>query len=234
MSNIMSDSLITINNLSVAYDTQKVLHNVNLVVNEYDYLGIIGPNGGGKTTLIKTILGLLKPIEGKIRFYQKGIPVNSIHIGYLPQYNMIDRKFPISVQEAILSGLSSRKSLVGGFNQQHRGKVKRMISRMGLEGLENRSVGQLSGGQLQRTMLGRAIVSEPQIVILDEPNTYIDKLFEARLYELLAEINEECAVVLISHDIGMLLQHVKSIAHIHGTLRYYPDVKVVKKKSFLE
>lgn len=107
------------------------------------------------------------------------------HDGYLPQYNSIDRSFPISVLEVVLSGLSSKKSLTGRFNDRHREKARQVIHRMGLEGLEHRAIGQLSGGQLQRALLGRAIISDPQLLILDEPSTYIDKRFEARLYQLL-------------------------------------------------
>ncbi|KAA6335135.1 High-affinity zinc uptake system ATP-binding protein ZnuC [termite gut metagenome] len=213
----MNETLLTIEHLSAAYDKQTVLHDVNLTVNRHDFLGIIGPNGGGKTTLVRIILGLLKPSGGEIRFYQEENPVKSIKIGYLPQYNNVDRKFPISVQEIILSGLSSEKSLAGQFTQAHRERVRHTISRMGLEGLENRTVGQLSGGQLQRTLLGRAIISDPQAVILDEPDTYIDKQFEARLYELLAEINKECAVIVVSHDVNMLKQYAKTMVYVEGT-----------------
>ena len=147
-------------------------------------------------------------------------------MGYLPQYNTLDRKFPISVEEVILSGLSSKKSLISRFTDEQREKVRSTIARMGLEGLESRAIGQLSGGQLQRALLGRAIVSGPSVVILDEPSTYIDKRFEARLYELLAEINKECAIILVSHDIGTVLQQVKSIACVNETLDYHPDTEV--------
>jgi zinc transport system ATP-binding protein len=213
----MNETLLTVEHLSAAYDKQTVLHDVNLTVNRHDFLGIIGPNGGGKTTLVRIILGLLKPSGGEIRFYQEENPVKSIKIGYLPQYNNVDRKFPISVQEIILSGLSSEKSLAGRFTQAHRERVRHTIFRMGLEGLENRTVGQLSGGQLQRTLLGRAIISDPQAVILDEPDTYIDKQFEARLYELLAEINKECAVIVVSHDVNMLKQYAKTMVYVERT-----------------
>ena len=101
-----------------------------------------------------------------------------------------------------------------------------MIARMGLEGLEERAIGALSGGQLQRALLGRAIISDPQLVVLDEPSTYIDKRFEARLYELLAEINHDCAIILVSHDIGTVLQQVKSIACVNETLDYHPDTGI--------
>lgn len=209
-------ALIRISNLSAAYDGRTVLHDVNLTVYENDFLGIIGPNGGGKTTLIKCILGLLPITGGKIEFSP------SLTMGYLPQYNAIDRKFPISVEEVILSGLSSKKSLISRFSKEQRAKVQETVMRMGLEGLEKRAIGQLSGGQLQRALLGRAIISDPGVLILDEPSTYIDKRFEARLYELLAEINRECAVILVSHDIGTVLQQVKSIACVNETLDYHP------------
>ena len=147
-------------------------------------------------------------------------------LGYLPQYSTIDKKFPISVEEVILSGLSIQKSLTSRFTSEQKEKGKQIISRMGLEGLEHRSIGQLSGGQLQRALLGRAIISDPAVLILDEPSTYIDKRFEARLYELLAEINKECAIILVSHDIGTVLQQVKSIACVNETLDYHPDTGV--------
>lgn len=213
----MNKSLIEIRNLSAAYDRRTVLHDVNLTVYERDFLGIIGPNGGGKTTLIKCILGLLRPTGGTIVYH--GDPLT---MGYLPQYNTIDRKFPISVEEVILSGLSSKKPLTSRFTAAHKEKVRQVVARMGLEGLERRAIGQLSGGQLQRALLGRAIAGDPQVLILDEPSTYIDKRFEARLYELLAEINKECAVILVSHDIGTVLQQVKSIACVNETLHYHP------------
>lgn len=221
--------IIEIKNLSAGYDGRTVLHDVNLSIYERDFLGIIGPNGGGKTTLIKCILGLLKPTGGEIRFHtpeKASTKITSTLLGYLPQYNSIDRKFPISVEEVILSGLSIQKSLTSRFTPEQKEKGKQIISRMGLEGLEHRSIGQLSGGQLQRALLGRAIISDPAVLILDEPSTYIDKRFEARLYELLAEINKECAIILVSHDIGTVLQQVKSIACVNETLDYHPDTGV--------
>ena len=176
-----------------------------------------------------------KPTAGEINFHapteasshsQLSTSNSPLSLGYLPQYNTIDRKFPISVEEVILSGLSIQKSLTSRFTPEQREKGKHIITRMGLEGLEHRSIGQLSGGQLQRALLGRAIISDPSVLILDEPSTYIDKRFEARLYELLAEINKECAIILVSHDIGTVLQQVKSIACVNETLDYHPDTGV--------
>lgn len=223
------NAIIETKHLSAGYDHRPVLRDINLTVYKHDFLGIIGPNGGGKTTLIKCILGLLKPTGGEISYYLNGQKANSITMGYLPQYNTIDRKFPISVEEVILSGLSSKKPLSSKFTDGQREKANSVIARMGLEGLEHRAIGQLSGGQLQRSLLGRAIISDPSIVILDEPSTYIDKRFEARLYELLAEINQECAIMLVSHDIGTVLQQVKSIACVNETLDYHPDAGVTSE-----
>lgn len=235
--------IIEIKNLNAGYDGRTVLRDVNLTVYDRDFLGIIGPNGGGKTTLIKCILGLLKPTTGEILYSDKrsvasdkqrgtaqrpALTTNRsvLKMGYLPQYNSIDRKFPITVEEVILSGLSSQKSLISRFTATHREKARQVIARMGLEGLEKRAIGALSGGQLQRALLGRAIISDPALVVLDEPSTYIDKRFEARLYELLAEINHDCAIILVSHDIGTVLQQVKSIACVNETLDYHPDTGV--------
>ena len=220
------NSIIEINGLSAGYDGKTVLHQVDLVVYEKDFLGIIGPNGGGKTTLIKCILGLHQPSEGSIRFYKNGQEIPDMNMGYLPQYNTIDKKFPISVYEVILSGLSKQKSIFRRYSKEQHELVRQMIARMGLEGMEERSIGSLSGGQLQRALLGRALVSNPEVVILDEPNTYIDKRFEAKLYSLLEEINKERAIILVSHDIGTVLKNVKTIACVNETVHYHPHTEV--------
>ena len=177
-----SSPLLSIRGLSAAYDGRTVLHDVDLEVYEHDFLGVIGPNGGGKTTLIKCILGLLRPTGGEIIKYHEPLTT-----GYLPQYNSIDRSFPISVLEVVLSGLSSKKSLTGRFNDRHREKARQVIHRMGLEGLEHRAIGQLSGGQLQRALLGRAIISDPQLLILDEPTAVLTEKEAAALLAQLAD-----------------------------------------------
>ena len=225
----MKTPILQMTGISAAYDSKTVLENINLTVFERDFLGVIGPNGGGKTTLIKVMLGLLNPTAGKVTFYQEGKEVPEISMGYLPQYNSIDKKFPISVYEVVLSGLNRQKSLFRSFSPAQHEQVKQVIARMGLEGLEERAIGALSGGQLQRALLGRAIISDPEVVILDEPSTYIDKRFEARLYQLLAEINKDCAIILVSHDIGTVLQQVKSIACVNETLDYHPDTGITEE-----
>ena len=218
--------IIQINGLSAGYDGKTVLNHVDLTVYGNDFLGIIGPNGGGKTTLIKCILGLHQPTQGDIHFFKDGKEVPEINMGYLPQYNNIDKKFPISVYEVILSGLSKEKSIFQRYSEKQHERVRQMIVRMGLEGMDKRAIGELSGGQLQRALLGRALVSNPEVIILDEPNTYIDKQFEAKLYSLLEEINKERAIILVSHDIGTVLKNVKTIACVNETVHYHPHTEV--------
>ncbi len=218
--------LITIDHITAGYGDKMVLRDIRLTIYQKDFLGIIGPNGGGKTTLLKVILGLLSPAEGKVRFYQENKEVSQIKIGYLPQLNQIDRKFPISVREVIASGLASEKPVLGRFTASHQERIDETIQQMDLENLSQRPIGELSGGQLQRVLLGRSIVSNPQLLILDEPNSYVDKRFESRFYQLLEEINKRSAIILVSHDIGTVLSMVKNIACVNESLHYHPGSDV--------
>ncbi len=215
------NKIIEIKDLSAGYDNKTVLKNIDLTIYRDDFLGIIGPNGGGKTTLLKVILGLLPPQTGKIRFYWEGKEMNSLKIGYLPQLNNIDKKFPISVYEVISSGLAAQKKLFRSYTDQQYARIEEVVELMDLAELTNRPIGELSGGQLQRVLLGRAIVSQPQVLILDEPNSYVDKRFETHFYQLLEKINKESAIVLVSHDIGTVLAMVKNIACVNETLHYH-------------
>ena len=149
-----------IEHLAAGYEGKEVLHDVNLTIYQDDYLGIIGPNGGGKTTLMRLILGLMNPTEGNISYYKDGKPVKEITMGYLPQYNDLDKQFPISVYEVVLSGLNKSKSLFARFSKEHHQLVADTLDRMQLSDLKDRHIGALSGGQLQRVLLARAIVSK--------------------------------------------------------------------------
>ncbi|MDR1407642.1 MAG: metal ABC transporter ATP-binding protein [Tannerella sp.] len=215
------NKLIEIQSVTASYDAKTVLQDVSLTLRENDFLGIIGPNGGGKTTLLKVILGLLKPSRGQVVFYEEGRPVPSLRMGYLPQINRIDRRFPVSVSEVVASGLMVEKKRLRNFSPGQRQRIADTIDWIGLGGLSKRPIGELSGGELQRVLLGRAIVSHPKVLILDEPNTYVDKLFESRLYGLLAEINRDTAVILVSHDVGTILPLVKNVACVNETLHYH-------------
>ena len=221
----MSKPIIQIEHVSAEYNGKQVLKDINLTVYQDDYLGIIGPNGGGKTTLMRLILGLKKPNEGSIHFCSEG---KEISMGYLPQYNDLDKQFPISVYEVVLSGLS--KSLFARYTKLHHQQVAETLERMQISDLKDRHIGALSGGQLQRVLLARAIVSKPDVVILDEPNTYIDRRFQKQMYEMLEQINKECAIIIVSHDIAEVLNNVKHVACVNHNLHYHDTTDMPKEK----
>lgn len=218
--------LIKIQNLTVGYDKTPVLQNVSLDVYENDFLGVIGPNGGGKTTLIKSILGLLKPSAGKIEF-RNDISMKKKPIGYLPQVKHIDRKFPITVSDVVKSGLMMQNSSISVSNVKQ--KVNDILSETGIFDIRNKAIGELSGGQMQRVFLCRAIVSNPKILILDEPDTFVDNRFEGELYEKLRILNSEMAIILVSHDMGTIVKYVKTIACVNGNLHYHPSNRITQK-----
>lgn len=212
------EPLINIENVTVGYNREPVLKKVNLTIYERDFLGIIGPNGGGKTTLLKTILGLLKPFSGSIKF-RKDFTGEKKPIGYLPQVKHIDQKFPITVYEVVRSGAMMQQNMPGKTKLKER--VLSLLKEMGIYDLKDKAIGELSGGQMQRVFLCRAIVSNPKVLILDEPDTFVDNRFEGELYEKLKQLNESVAILLVSHDIGTISSYVKTIACVNGNLHYH-------------
>ncbi len=208
--------ILELQQISAAYDHQLVLKDVNLSIYRNDFLGIIGPNGGGKTTLLKIMLGLMKPTKGKLIKVDK-----SINIGYLPQINPIDNKFPITVSEVVMSGLMSTKRLLQQYTKADKATVHQLLEEMNLANFSKKNIGELSGGQLQRVLLCRAIISHPDLLILDEPDTYVDTNFEGELYEKLHQLNDKMAIVVVSHDVGTICSHVKTIACVNKTLCYH-------------
>lgn len=188
--------LVSISDVSMGWEGRTVLSHVSMHVCEGDFIAITGPNGGGKTTLLKLILGLLKPMSGKVVRN-----VRNLTIGYLPQKNMIDSQFPISVSQVIKSGLLGMKDLEPS---EREARYRETLKAVGLENHADQAIGVLSGGQLQRALLGRAIISRPQLLVLDEPLSYIDKRFEAHLYELMREIARTTTIVLVSHEMSTI------------------------------
>jgi len=220
------NTLLELKSVKAAYDDNVVLQDVDLLVKERDFLGIIGPNGGGKTTLLKVILGTLKPVSGQINSNGS----ENCSIGYLPQVNRIDKKFPISVREVVLSGLMSQKGIFGRYSSENKKRANALMEQMGILHLKNKNIGELSGGQLQRVFLCRAIISDPQLLILDEPETYVDSSFEGELYDILDGLNEKMAIVVVSHDVGTICSHVKTIACVNKTLCYH-DSNVISEEQ---
>ena len=219
--------ILEIKNLNAGYDNSLVLKNIDFQVQNNDFIGIIGPNGGGKTTLLKTILGIIKPYSGSITYH---FPDKSRdfrkYIGYLPQQNLIDKKFPISVREVVLSGLTTQKPLIFRFSGSDKKKADELIEKSGLKSISSNPVGELSGGQLQRVFLARAVISNPCLLILDEPGTYVDNRSEFELYETLKELNKEIAIMLVSHDLGTISSYIKTIACVNGNLHYHPSNEI--------
>ena len=218
--------IIEIENISVAYDNNVVLKNVNLTINSDDFIGVIGPNGGGKTTLLKSILGLIPLKSGSIKYFDQNGEVPSLRIGYMPQNNSIDRSFPISVYEVVQSGLAGESSIFRSYTRLQKAAVDEIIKQLDLESLRKRPINELSGGQLQRTFLGRALVMKPQLLILDEPNSYLDKESENKLFELLQELRPNAAIMLVSHNIASVRAIAKSLACVNGNLHYHTNTAI--------
>ena len=206
----MNKVLVDIKHVSAGYHGEKVLDDISFQIREQDFWGITGPNGGGKTTLAKVILGLLPLLSGKVYFAENDL---KNRIGYMPQTSLIDRKFPILVSEVIASGLCSEKTMTSSRKKE---RVLETIQSMGLETIANKPIGELSGGQLQRTLLARAIINRPRLLILDEPNAYIDNAFETYFYNLLQEMNQTTAILLISHDMDAVGALTKKVLTLNG------------------
>jgi zinc transport system ATP-binding protein len=218
--------LVDIRNLTVGYEENIILSDVSLTIHDSDFIGVIGPNGGGKTTLLKAILGLLTPVRGEVIFHDCMTEGNKHRIGYLPQINNIDRKFPISVSEVVKSGLMSKKRIIKRYDKKDLEFAGQLMGEMGIYEIRNKAIGELSGGQIQRALLCRALVNQPKLLVLDEPNTYVDNRFEKELYEKLRRLNDKIAILLVSHDLGTISTYVKSIACVNHTLHFHPGNKI--------
>lgn len=210
--------IVRLHDVGVRYDGVTALEHVNLDIYADDFVGIIGPNGGGKSSLVKAIMGII-PYSGSIEYGAELRRGKKTHIGYLPQISTFDKDFPISVREVVMSGLQAERGLLRGYGREERRRVEETIERAALTDLANRAIGELSGGQLQRVMLCRAIISEPRLLVLDEPTNFVDNRFENELYNLLHHLSEQMAIIMVSHDIGTISSVVRSIVcvnrHVH-------------------
>jgi zinc transport system ATP-binding protein len=218
------NNILEVVKASAGYGSEVILKDINFEVTDNDFIGVIGPNGGGKTTLLKLLLGELKPFSGQVNYMHTN--KNETLFGYLPQVSSIDRKFPITVLDIALSGLMSSNGLWGGNKKENRNKAFEILKIAGVHHLYKKSVGELSGGQLQRVFLCRALISRPKLLILDEPNTFVDNKFEKELYELLRELNKEMAIIMVSHDIGTITSYVKTIACVNRNLHYHRSNRI--------
>ena len=214
-------SVIDIKNVSFAYDKQMILENINLSVEEKDFLAIIGPNGGGKSTLLKLILGMNKAKEGSISVFGKPPSKSLTQIGYVPQNTNINTDFPIKVIEVVMMGHVGGKRPLFGYGNEEILCAMGALAQVGMEKYAQSKIGALSGGQRQRVMIARALCSHPQILILDEPTSSIDITGQKEIYDLIKTLNESITVIVVSHDISVILEYANKAAHINRTLSYH-------------
>ena len=219
--------LFEMHSLSASYGANVVLQEVDLKVNENDFIGVIGPNGGGKTTLLKVILGLVKPSEGKIVFNNELLNNNSI--GYLPQMSTGDINYHVTVTDIILSGLMIRKGIISRMSSSDKTRAMKVMDELGLEEMTNSTLNELSGGQMQRVFLGRAIIGNPRLLLLDEPGNFVDTTFENDFYEKLRDLNKRMAILMVSHDVGTISSHIKSFACVNRSLHYHPSHEITNE-----
>jgi len=213
---------LDISNLTVYYGEDCALKDISLQVEEREFLGIIGPNGGGKTTLLKAILGLVQPESGEIRIYGAAGTTARRSIGYVPQFSRFDRRFPISVEEVVLMGrLAGRSPWFLQFTNADRKLVDDLLERLEIAELKKRQIGQLSGGQLQRVLIARALAVEPRMLILDEPTASVDSASKTRIYEILKELNQEMTILIVTHDLSAVSSNIDRIACLNQQLYYH-------------
>lgn len=214
----MDDEIVRLEDVTVYFDGEKVLDRVDFSVKKDDYVGIIGPNGGGKTTLLKVILGLIIPDSGRVSILGMPPEKGRKFVGYVPQFTEFDKVFPISVQEFVLMGRLPNSPLMKRFGEGDRRKTEEVLKRVDLLHLKDRQLGVLSGGERQRAFIARALATDPKILLMDEPTANIDVKMEKGFYDLLTELHKEIAIVLVSHDISVITVNVGKIACLNKQL----------------
>jgi len=224
----MKDAIISMKNISYAYEQKKVLDGINFELEKGTFMGLVGPNGGGKTTLIKLILGSLKPDEGEIYLFNEPIEKfkQQSKIGFIPQKsNSFNKGFPATVYEVVSTGLTAKVGYFKFFNKKHKNKILEAIEQVGLEDYAYQNIGNLSGGQQQRVFIARSLVNDPELLILDEPTVGIDAEHMKRFYQLLHRLNTDnhLTLLLVTHDTGTMTEYATDIVclnkqlHFHGT-----------------
>ncbi|HEX6900676.1 MAG TPA: metal ABC transporter ATP-binding protein [Thermoanaerobaculia bacterium] len=214
--------LVEVRDVTFGYGQEVVLDHVDLDVQTSDFLAVIGPNGGGKTTLLKVMLGLLRPWSGEVVW---NLPVGDSRgrLGYVPQFSTFDKDFPLRIQDMVLMGRLGRRSLLRPYGREDRAAADRALERLGLRGVARAHVSEVSGGQLQRALIARALVADPAILFLDEPTASIDAESRGTLRDLLEDLNRSIPIVVVTHDVTSLASMVRRIACINRKLFYHGD-----------
>ena len=222
--------VVRLEDVWVQYNGVPILEGINLAIEQDDFLGIIGPNGGGKTTLLKIILGLISPSRGKVSVLGKPPEKSRSKIGYVPQHNLFDRDFPISVGDVVLMGRYGKSGLFRRYSSEDRRATQDALQTVGMLDYKERQMGKLSGGELQRIFIARALVAEPKLLLLDEPTASVDPAMQTEFYELLEKLKRQMAIVLVSHDISAVSIYVDKLAclnrqlHYHGSKEITPEI----------
>lgn len=229
-----SEIAIHIDNLSVNYRHTPALTDVCLDVPEGEFLGIIGPNGGGKSTLLKAVLGLVPIAEGRIEIYGSSVNNKNAVIGYVPQFSLVDRAFPISAIEVVMTAfLKGPLHPFFRYNDSHKKAALKQMKRVGIAELADRQISELSGGEFQRLLIARALTTEPRILLLDEPTASVDPASREHIYGILEELNKSVTIVMVTHDLMAISSEVTSIACLNQRLVYHGgpqlDAKIVNE-----
>ncbi len=214
----MTPPAIELSSVSFRYGEMPALENVSLRVEQGEFIGVVGPNAGGKSTLLKIILGLLKPDRGTVRVIGQTPEQGRRQIGYVPQYPRFSRDFPITVEQAVLTARLGRTRWWGGYSHHDKHLARAALERTETANLAKRRLDTLSGGQLQRVLLSRALACEPKILILDEPTANIDQRVETEIFDLLKTLNEQMTIIVVSHDIAFITYYVTRVACLNRTL----------------
>lgn len=214
--------VIRIDDLHFAYDEAPVLEDVNLHVEAGEFLGLVGPNGGGKTTLLRVILGLLDPARGRVELLGQRPRRGRKRVGYVPQVARFERDFPISVEETVLLGRLGLTSRLWGWSRSDRDAAAKALDEAGVADLRHRHLATLSGGQLQRTLIARALACEPELLLLDEPTSNVDLRAEEDIFDLLGDLNRRVTVVVVSHDLGFISRYVRRVACLNRRMVCHP------------
>jgi zinc transport system ATP-binding protein len=214
----MSEPIIILDEVSFRFEELLVLEDVCLTIREKDFLGIVGPNGGGKSTLLKIILGLLTPQKGTVTVFGASPVEARLKIGYVPQFATFDRNFPISVRDTVLQGRLGHTRTLFGYRREDREAACQALQEVEILDLHKRPLTALSGGQLQRVLIARALACRPEVLILDEPTAHIDPKVEESVFELLKRLNQRLTVIVVSHDIGFITRYISRVACLNRRL----------------
>lgn len=225
----MNVKAVYIDNLSVYYGRTPALVSVRLDVADGEYLGIIGPNGGGKSTLLKAILGLVPIDSGTVQVYGKSNGHKRELIGYVPQFNSLDKRFPITLFEVVLTGhLRQGISPFYRYSAKDKEMTFELLERVGIADLAKRRISDLSGGEFQRMLIARALAVQPRLLLLDEPTASVDAVSRDRIYTLLADLNQKMTIILVTHDLLAISSQVHRLACLNGTLVYHGEPELTE------